>query len=310
MGTTGMLTRGVTAGSLLAAALLLGGAGSASADGTDSTDSASPSPSASEGAGPTEAGTNFLNAKAFQPGQQATADASTGDYLYWVFPADAGQRPTVTAKVSFPTSAAARSAASTWQVDVYDGLRRRQPCVYGAQTRAMASDATTVEVNCTLRPVRAWADTWSTDPLPGSYYIRLTVVDAQAVDLGLPVRAEVGVAIKDIGGSQAVGGHLAKPLTPGFKDASTVAGGSEASSDAPSDEASDDAGSDDPSADPSADPQTAAANGEPEDGWSSGWWSDRWLWTAGGGVVAALAAIAGYSLARPSRRSSGLPPRM
>jgi hypothetical protein len=297
MGTTGMLTRGVAAGSLLAAALLIGGAGSASADAADSTDSASPSPSASEGAGPTEAGTNFLNAKAFQPGQQATADASTGDYLYWVFPADAGQRPTVTAKVSFPTSAAARSAASTWQVDVYDGLRRRQPCVYGAQTRAMASEATTVEVNCTLRPVRAWADTWSTDPLPGSYYIRLTVVDAQAVDLGLPVRAEVGVAMKDIGGSQAVGGTLAKPLTPGFKDASTVAGSSETSSDAPSDDAS-------------ADPQAAAASGEPEDGWSSGWWSDRWLWTAGGGVVAALAAIAGYSLARPSRRSSGLPPRM
>ncbi|MFJ4918665.1 hypothetical protein [Streptomyces sp. NPDC088725] len=269
MRSTGTLTRDLTrgalaaTGSLLAASLLLAGAGSAAAE------SPSPSPEASDSdAGPTKAGTNFLTATAFRPGQRATAEGSTGDYLYWVVPVDAGQRATVTAKVTFPGP---RKGASTWQVDVYDGLRRHQPCAYGTQSRTVAGDALTVEVRCTLRTVRAQAEKSSNDPLPGSYYVRLTVLDAQDADLGLPMHAEAGAEVKDMGGSTAVGGHLAKPLT--------------------------------------SDAVAARTAGSPEDGWSSGKWTDRWLWTVGGGVLAAIAALVGYSLARPSRRSAGAPPR-
>ncbi|HEY9437600.1 MAG TPA: hypothetical protein VIS29_02920, partial [Streptomyces sp.] len=168
-------------GAVLASMALLTTAGTALAD--DPSASASPSPGDGD-AGPTEAGTSFRTATAIQQDQAATATASTGDYLYWTFPADAGQRATVTAKVTLPDSAT-RHGASTWQVDVYDGLRRRQACMYGHQTRKAAQDATTVELSCVLRTVRAGSEPWANDPLPGSYYIRLTVVDLPAEDLGL-----------------------------------------------------------------------------------------------------------------------------
>jgi hypothetical protein len=273
---TSVFTGSLFTASLLAAVVLLTTAGGALAD-----DTPTPSPSSSDGSGvdgPTEAGTSFRTATAFRPGQQATADASTGDYLYWVFPVDTGQRATVTAKVTLPDSAA-RKGSATWQVDVYDGLRRRQPCVYGARTRAVPADADTLELRCTLRTVRAWAEPWSNDPLPGSYYIRLTVLTAQEEDLGLPVQAEIGASLSDKGGSEEVGGGLAAPLTA-----------TAALADADGD------GSDD-------EPSKAALASEPEGGWSSGWWTDRWIWTAAGGVLGALAAIGGYSLTRPSRSS-------
>jgi hypothetical protein len=103
-------------GVLSAALLTLGlAAAPAAAD-------SSPSPSASAGSSaPTSAGTSFRAATEIEQGQQATASGSTGDYLYWSFPADAGQRPTVQATVKLPQA----HAAQTWQIDVYDGLRRR-----------------------------------------------------------------------------------------------------------------------------------------------------------------------------------------
>ncbi|MFJ1597489.1 hypothetical protein [Streptomyces sp. NPDC088261] len=272
-------TSALTGSLLVAVTALLTTAGPALADDTPAPSSSSTDGSDGadgSGGGPTEAGTSFRTATAFRAGQQATADASTGDYLYWVFPVDTGQRATVTAKVTLPDSAT-RKGSATWQVDVYDGLRRHQPCVYGARTRAVAADADTLELRCTLRTVRAWAEPWSNDPLPGSYYVRLTVVNAQEEDLGLPVRASVGASLSDKGGSVAVGGALAVPLT-----ASAVL------ADADGD------GSDD-------EPSAAAVASEPEGGWASGWWSDRWIWTAVGGVLGALAGIGGYSLARPSR---------
>ncbi|THA28348.1 hypothetical protein E6R18_28300 [Streptomyces sp. A1277] len=273
-------TRRVLAGALLTGLALLTGAGAAAADDA----SASPSPSASgDGSGPTEAGTAFRTATALQQDETATAGASTGDYLYWVFPADAGQRATVTAKVTLPESAT-RHGAQTWQVDVYDGLRRRQACMYGKQTGRAGSDAASVELTCVLRTVRALAEPWANDPLPGSYYVRLTVVDLASADLGLPVHTEVRVTSKDQGGSADVDGTLSKPLVPGVSSA---------------EQASDDS-------DASAEPVALA--GEPEDGWSSGWWTSRWLWTAGGGVLAALTAVFGYSLTRGNGRPSRVPP--
>ncbi|MCX4768497.1 hypothetical protein OG322_03495 [Streptomyces sp. NBC_01260] len=271
-------TTRVLAGALLTGLAVLTGAGAAVADDP----SASPSPSASgDGSGPTEAGTAFRTATAIQQNQTATAGGSTGDYLYWVFPADAGQRATVKAKVTLPETAT-RHGASTWQVDVYDGLRRRQACMYGKQTGKAAADAATVELTCVLRTVRAWSEPWANDPLPGSYYVRLTVVDLPSADLGLPVRTEIEVTSTGKGGAGDVDGTLAKPLVPGVSSVEQAADGA------------------------SAAPVPLA--GEPEDGWASGWWTDRWLWTVGGGVLGAFAAVFGYSLTRGNGRPSRVPP--
>ncbi|WP_327318723.1 hypothetical protein [Streptomyces sp. NBC_01235] len=242
----------------------------------DSSPSASPS---GDSSAPTEAGTSFRTATEIEQGRTATASGSAGDYLYWSFPADSGQRPTVKATVKLPQA----HTAQTWQVDVYDGLRRRQACQYGAQTRSAAAGATSVELACVLRTVRAWSEPWANDPLPGTYYVRLTVLDLKAADLGLPVNAELRVDSKDIGGSAAVDGSLAEPLVPGIAVTSETE-------------------KDDSSA-------TAVLSSiEPDDGWASGWWSDRWVWTAIGAMLAALAGIGGYTLTRGSGRPRNIPP--
>lgn len=238
----------------------------------------SPSPGESEDTGaPTRAGTSFRTATEVEQGQTATARASTGDYLYWSFPADAGQRPTVHAKVKLPES----HAAETWQIDVYDGLRRRQACQYGAQTRTAGANAPSVELDCVLRTVRAWSEPWANDPLPGTYYVRLTALRLSTADLGQAVETELRVESKDMGGAAAVDGALSEPLMPGI---ATRADKDEEEGSA------------------------VLADLEPEDGWTSGWWSDRWIWTAVGGALAALAGVAGYRLTRGSGRPPGVPP--
>ncbi|MFE2146031.1 hypothetical protein ACFXA3_30610 [Streptomyces sp. NPDC059456] len=268
---------------LTAAALAVGGvlgmAGAAAADTPSASASASPGAKAS---GPSEAGTAFRTATPIRPGQRATADASTGDYLYWVVPLDSGQRATVRATVKLPP-AANRHGASTWQLDVYDGLRRRQACTYGTQQAAAAKEAASVELSCTLRTVRPGAEPWANDPLPGSYYVRLTVVGVAEEDLGLPVHAEVEAATRDTGGAFAVDGALAAPLVPGIGRTAQAGAGSSA--------------------------KKPAAVGEPADGWSGGRWSDRWVWTAAGGLLGALAGIFGYSLTRGRGRPSRVPPQ-
>ncbi|MEW2517210.1 hypothetical protein [Actinacidiphila alni] len=270
----------VSAAGVLAAAALALGAGTALADDPSADPSASgsadpgASASASPGDGdaaPTEAGTNFRTATVLRQGQEATADASAGDYLYWAFAADTGQHVTVRATVTFPGTAA-RHGASTWQLDVYDGLRRRQPCRFGAQTRTAAADATSVELVCKLRTIRSWAEPWSNDPLRGSYFLRLTVLDLPSTDLGQPVHAAVKATSDGTAGRQAVDGSVA-PVVSAYT------------------------------------PHTA-----PADGWAGTWWSPRWLWTAGGGLLAALAALGGHRLARgpirtPGRPRPGEPPR-
>ncbi|MFF5703505.1 hypothetical protein ACFY7H_13495 [Streptomyces sp. NPDC012794] len=258
----------------LTAALLAGTALLAPVTAAAAAPSPAPTPSAGQGTGkdgraPTEAGTGFRTAALFRPGQKATAAGSTGDYLYWAFPADTGQRATVRASVTLPEPAA-RHGAQTWRLDVYDGLRRRQPCAYGHQSAAADRAAVSVELSCTLRTVRSGAEAWSNDPLPGSYYVRLTVVGAHEEDLGLPVKAQVEAEVKETGGARAVDAVLSEPLVAG------VAAASERQREARA----------------------------PEGGWSGGRWSDRWLWTAAGGVLAALAGVYGYSLTRGSGRPS------
>ncbi|MFF3916054.1 hypothetical protein ACFYZB_21665 [Streptomyces sp. NPDC001852] len=251
------------------------------AAGPAAADTPSPSPSASaDGSAPTRAGTSFRTATELEQGQQATASGSTGDYMYWSFPADVGQRPTVKATVKLPQTHGAQS----WQLDVYDGLRRRQACQYGADPRTAAQDDSSVELACVLRTVRGWAEPSANDPLPGTYYVRLTVVDLGATDLGQPVSAEVRVDSKDIGGAAAADGSLGKPLVPGIavKSAEKTDGSK---------------------------PAVLSSFGS-NDGWSSGWWSDRWVWTGIGAVLAALAGIGGYALTRGSGRPSRVPPNV
>ncbi|MEE4540601.1 hypothetical protein V2S66_01290 [Streptomyces sp. V4-01] len=264
-----MRTPRLLAAALLAGAALtvLGGPASADdptgspADSTGATATATPSAGGSDAA-PTEAGTNFRTAAVIDQGVQATASASAGDYLYWVFPADTGQNVTVSAAVTFPAGEV-RHGASTWQVDVYDGLRRRQACRYGAQTRTAAPDAASVALVCHLRAVRSWAEPWSNDPLRGAYYVRLTVLDLPQTDLGLPVQTSVRATSDGTAGRQAVDGSAA-PLVTG------------------------------------SGPSVA-----PSGGWAGTWWSPRWLWTGGGGLLAVLAALAAHRLARGPVRLRG-----
>ena len=42
----------------------------------------------------------------------------------------------------------------------------------------------------------------------------------------------------------------------------------------------------------------------PSDGWAGTWWSARWLWTAGGGLLAVLLALGAHRLARGPVRLS------
>ncbi|AXI79126.1 peptidase [Peterkaempfera bronchialis] len=242
-------------------------------------DTASPSPSGSAET-VTRAGTSFLTATTVQPGQQVQLSASTGDYLYWSFASAAGQTDSVAVTVTLPPTAN-RHGAATWTVDVFDGLRRRQACTAGAQTATAEAEAESVSLDCTLRQVRSWAEPWSGDPLPGTYYVRLSVTDLPETDLGLPIQAEMRIASKG-GDADPEGGDLKAPLVPAVNAGATLAPGDAVPSPGPSSSVS------------------AAGAGSDDDG-KGGWFSgltSRWFWTAGGGVLAALLGVAGYSLTR------------
>lgn len=276
-----------SAAARVVAAALLTGTGLLYAAGAAAADTPSPGASASQDTAPTEAGTSFRTASSLQQGQRAQTSASTGDYLYWMFPAGAGQTATAEATVTLP-DAAARHGDVTWQLDVFDGLRRRQACTAGEQTRTAGQQDASLKLSCTLRTIRSWSEPYANDPLPGAYYLRLTVVDLPDQDLGLPVRAEVEANAEDAGGSHDVGGELDAPLTPVARAGATLAPDTDPSATA----------SPAPSGSPTAAPQAMPA---PEGGWKQGWWSDRWIWTAAGGVLAALAGVGGYTLTRGPR---------
>ncbi|GAA1913343.1 peptidase [Streptantibioticus ferralitis] len=255
--------------------LLLSAAGPAAADG-----SASPSPSPSASSTVTTAGTSFLTATTVRPGQSAKLSASTGDYLYWSFAAAAGQTDRVEVTITLPP-AASRHGNATWTVEAFDGLRRRQACTAGAQTVTAATGDTTVSLGCTLRQVRSWAESWSGDPLPGTYYLRLSATDLPEPDLGLPIQTDLRITAQN-GDAQPDGATLKAPLSPPVNPGATLA----------------------PDAVPSSAPSAAASAPRPVER-AKGWFSSlstRWLWTTAGGVLAAVAGVAGYSLTRHPRR--------
>ncbi|MFD0529627.1 peptidase [Kitasatospora arboriphila] len=246
--------------------------------------SPSPAPSGSADTAPvTTAGTTFLTATPLPAGRTAAVSASTGDYLYWAFAASEGQTDTVHVTVALPPSGD-RHGAQTWSVELFDGLRRRQSCTAGPQNATADTGTASVSMSCALRQIRSWAEPWSGDPLPGTYYVRLSVADVPQQDLGLAAQVKLQVSAK--GGAddaQPEGGELKAPLVPPVNAGSTAAPDATAAT---------------PSAKPSASAPAApgtvevAALAEPESHWYSGLfsgWNTRWYWTVAGGALAALA---------------------
>ncbi|MGF1428025.1 peptidase [Kitasatospora sp. LaBMicrA B282] len=260
-------------------------------------DAPSPTASASAGAAApttTDFGTSFLTATTLAPGQDAAVTAATGDYLYWSFAASEGQTATVQVTVALPP-AADRHGSQTWSLDLYDGLRRLQACTAGPQDATGDQTTGSLTMSCTLRQVRSWAEPWSDDPLPGTYYARVSTPDVQQQDLGLATQVSVHVATK--GGAddaQPEGGSLREPLVPPVNAGAVAAPGGAA---VPT-----------PAASPSATPQPgtlrAAAPVKAVTHWYStmfSGWNTRWYWTLCGGGLAALAGVVGYRFTRHPR---------
>ncbi|MFD0570554.1 peptidase [Kitasatospora gansuensis] len=162
----------------------------------------------------TDAGTSFLTATALGTGQGADVAASTGDYLYWAFGAAEGQTTTVDVTVTLPPSAD-RHGPQSWSVELFDGLRRRQSCTSGPQDATAETAAGTLALRCSLRQIRSWAEPWSGDPLPGTYYVRLTAGQVPQNDLGLAAQVKLRLSTKGgAGNAQPEGGELRAPLVP------------------------------------------------------------------------------------------------
>ncbi|MEV6815862.1 peptidase [Micromonospora sp. NPDC051296] len=264
-----MRTRSATAAALLAAGVVLAPAVAMAAP------TLTPSPGATT---VTKAGTSFLSATPVAAGQPVRVGASTGEYLYWSFPAAPGETHEISATVSLAKNRS--NGRSTWTVEVFDGLRRRQACTAGAQTPTADASATTVAIGCTLRRVRPWAEPWSADPLPGTYYVRLAVVDVPETDLGLPIDVDLLISATGDADTSPDDGKLEAPLVP-----PTNAG--EVLDSVP----------------------TVAPEDEDDGGWNlnlTGWLPEagsRWIWTTAGGVLAAVAGVFGFALTRrPSTR--------
>ncbi|WP_236652102.1 peptidase [Streptacidiphilus neutrinimicus] len=244
------------------------------------------SPSASTSAAAL-AGTSFRTAGTLTPGQTGQATGAVGDYFYWSFQAQAGQSPNVTATVQLPPGTQ-RQGTETWRLDLYDGLRRAQPCVSGTPQAQAGTDSGSVQLSCTLPTIRSWAETWSDDPLPGTYYVRLTVGALPEQELGLQVSAQIGLAAPS-GSDPSSDGSLSAPLS--LPSAGPSAGAGATSGATSTDGAS---------------AQSASASAAPAAvGASSGFFSGgnaRWWWTGGGAIAASLFGVVGFTLTRHPRR--------
>jgi hypothetical protein len=283
-------TRTLLAGLLTAGAALAAVATAAPAAVAD-TPSPTATASASGSAAPaTTSGTSFLTATTLAPGQDAAVTGATGDYMYWAFGASAGQTDTVAVDVTLP-QAADRHGPQTWTVELFDGLRRRQACTAGPQTGTADQNTGTLSLSCTLRQIRSWAEPWSGDPLPGSYYVRLSVTDVPQNDLGLATQVRVHVSGNGgVDDAQPEGGSLKAPLVPPVNPGAT---GSPAATATPS-----------ASAVPSPGGATVAAPAAVKSHWYTDMfsgWNDRWFWTLGGAALASLAGVGGYTLTRHPR---------
>lgn len=228
-----------------------------------------------DGAGAvTTAGTSFLTAVTVRADETVTVDGSTGDYMYWAFGARAGETAGISISITLPRSSE-RHGAQAWSVDVFDGLRRRQACTAGAQAPVADASASEVELGCTLRQVRSWAEPWSGDPLPGTYYVRLSATELPDQDLGLPIKVKMLVTVESSDDPAPEGGELSAPLAPAGKAGTVRASAAPGAGPSPSESAEEDDWL----------PDLPEA-------------SSRWAWTAGGGVLAAVAGVAGFAMTR------------
>ncbi|SDZ38173.1 hypothetical protein SAMN05444365_11236 [Micromonospora pattaloongensis] len=252
-----------------AAPLLLAGVAVALAASTPAAADPAPATPSPGAATVTKAGTSFLTATGVAAGQPVRVAASTGEYLYWSFVASAGETNQVAVTVTLPE----RHAPATWTVDVFDGLRRRQACTAGAQSPAVGTGDATVTLGCTLRQVRSWAEPWSGDPLPGTYYVRLAVVDLPEQDLGLPVQVDMLISATSDGDGGPEAGTLETPLVPPVRAGAVL----------------------------TAQSADAAATADTDGTWLPDF-SARWIWTTAGGVLAAVAGVVGFGLTRRPRR--------
>ena len=141
----------------------------------------------------------------------------------------------------------------------------------------MDGKASNVVLGCTLREVRSWAEPWSADPLPGTYVVRLSVIELPEPDLGAPIDVDLLVGVLADRGASADDGELAAPLVANTK-AGTVLNAV-------------------PTADPEADDE-----GDSLTDWLPDLGS-RWIWTGIGGVLAAVAGVFGFALTRRPRRA-------
>ncbi|MFY1697484.1 MULTISPECIES: peptidase [unclassified Solwaraspora] len=265
-----------------------------------------PRPAAADGPTPlpvdatlTKAGTSFLTAAAVNIDQPVRVAAATGEYLYWSFPAVAGQTSTISATVTL-ADPADRSGPSTWSVDVFDGLRRRQPCTAGMQAPTGAATDRAVRAGCVLRQVRGWAEPWSADPLPGTYFVRIAVTDLPESDLGLPVQVELRISAEVSDDVTPEGGRLDAPLTPTARQGAVLT------------TVADDTTTDDTTTDGAAAAGTDTVDTDDGQWWwerLAGWFADRlpafssrWVWTTIGGVLAAVGGVVGFGLTRRPRR--------
>ena len=122
-----------------------------------------------------------------------------------------------------------RHGRQTWSVELFDGLRRRQSCTAGPQNVTADTGAQSVALSCTLRQIRSWAEPWSGDPLPGTYYVRLSVSDVPQQDLGLAAQVTLNITAKGgAGDAQPEGGELRAPLVPPVNAGATAAPGAAA----------------------------------------------------------------------------------
>jgi hypothetical protein len=160
-------------------------------------------------------------------------------------------------------------------MDVFDGLRRRQACTAGAQTPTAEASATSVTLGCTLRRVRPWAEPWSGDPLPGTYYVRLSVTKLPEPDLGLPINVDLLVSADGEGGASGDDGRLEAPLVPNNRAGTVLTA--------------------EPAPEAVAEEESSLTDWLPEPG-------SRWVWTTIGGVLAAVAGVVGFALTRRPRR--------
>ncbi|MEU8132545.1 peptidase [Streptodolium elevatio] len=274
-------TRALGLASLAAAFALVGGPAVAATD--------SPTPGGSGGSGSkpgnsTSAtnvlpGTSFLTAGKMEAETSTTTSGAVGEYMYWSFPALAEQDVSAKVTLTLPNGL---SAPTTWRVDVFDGIRRHQPCATGRpQLSALPSD-TELRIDCGPRTIRPWAEAWSADPLPGTYYVRVSALEFNEKDVGRKIGVKLELTAKGGGDSGPDAGQddaLKAPLVPVTQAGRPLQPGQVAETRK----------------------VTLAGFDDGDDAWLSGT-TGRWVWTSAGGVVAMLLGVGGFLFARHPRR--------